>query len=85
MTNEEFLDIYDDYLMHHGVKGQRWGVRRYQNEDGSLTSVGKARRAKADNLKSNVQKIKTAIRDEKDAYSRKARPKGTKNRSSGNN
>lgn len=66
MTNEEFLDIYDDYLMHHGIRGQHWGVRRYQNEDGSLTSVGKARQAKADNLKSNVQKIKTAIRDEKD-------------------
>lgn len=68
MTNEEFMLVYDDYLMHHGVKGQHWGVRRYQNKDGSLTSVGKARQAKADNLKSNVQKIKTAIRDEKDAY-----------------
>ena len=29
------------YLEHHGVKGQRWGVRRYQNKDGSLTSAGK--------------------------------------------
>lgn len=28
-------------LYHHGIKGMRWGVRRYQNEDGSLTSVGK--------------------------------------------
>lgn len=27
-------------LYHHGVKGQRWGVRRYQNEDGSLTAEG---------------------------------------------
>lgn len=27
-------------LMHHGIKGQKWGVRRYQNEDGSLTSEG---------------------------------------------
>lgn len=30
-------------LMHYGVKGQKWGVRRYQNEDGSLTETGKKR------------------------------------------
>lgn len=30
-------------LYHHGILGQRWGVRRYQNKDGSLTSAGKAR------------------------------------------
>lgn len=35
-----------DELCHHGVKGQRWGVRRYQNEDGSLTNAGKRRIAK---------------------------------------
>lgn len=35
--------ISDDELYHHGIKGQRWGVRRYQNEDGSLTSAGKKR------------------------------------------
>ena len=34
----------DDYLMHHGIKGQKWGVRRYQNEDGTYTEEGKARR-----------------------------------------
>ena len=28
-------------LYHHGVKGMRWGVRRYQNKDGSLTNAGK--------------------------------------------
>lgn len=28
---------------HHGVKGQKWGVRRYQNEDGTLTDKGRAR------------------------------------------
>lgn len=30
-------------LMHHGTKGMRWGVRRYQNKDGSLTAAGKKR------------------------------------------
>lgn len=30
----------EDYLAHHGVKGQHWGVRRYQNKDGSLTVEG---------------------------------------------
>lgn len=32
-----------DTLMHHGIKGQKWGLRRYQNEDGSLTAAGKKR------------------------------------------
>lgn len=32
-----------DYLCHHGIKGMKWGVRRYQNEDGTLTAAGKER------------------------------------------
>lgn len=41
--------LYDDlvtpgsYICHHGIKGQKWGVRRYQNPDGSLTEEGKRR------------------------------------------
>lgn len=31
------------YLQHHGILGQKWGVRRYQNEDGTLTPAGKQR------------------------------------------
>lgn len=33
----------NNYLVHHGIKGQKWGVRRFQNEDGSLTAEGKER------------------------------------------
>ena len=32
---------YETELIHHGVKGMKWGVRRYQNPDGSLTAKGK--------------------------------------------
>ena len=37
------VDFTDDALQHHGVKGQRWGFRRYQNYDGSLTAAGRRR------------------------------------------
>ena len=39
--------IYTDYLVHHGIKGQKWGIRRYQNPDGSLTGKGKRQLRKA--------------------------------------
>lgn len=33
----------DDYIEHHGILGMKWGVRRYQNKDGSLTALGRHR------------------------------------------
>lgn len=38
-----FSSAPNDWLMHHGIKGQKWGIRRYQNPDGTLTAEGRKR------------------------------------------
>lgn len=52
-------------LMHHGVKGQKWGVRRYQNYNGSYTQAGMKRYRKAE---ANYDEAKSRHKQVKEAY-----------------
>jgi hypothetical protein len=55
------VKYYSNELCHFGIKGQRWGIRRYQNEDGSLTEEGKRRYGYEGELK--TQGVKEYAKD----------------------
>lgn len=63
--NMKALGMGANYLSHHGILGQKWGVRRYQNADGTWTKEGLERRREtalaydAKNGKFNVSSLKT--------------------------
>lgn len=48
-------------LCHHGILGQRWGIRRFQRKDGSLTSSGRKRYANDDSEHKKSRNKKVAI------------------------
>jgi hypothetical protein len=59
----EYEIYYSDELQHWGVKGQKWGIRRYQNRDGTLTEAGKKRYAKEmEKLKAEEKMLKNKER-----------------------
>ena len=43
MNDIQVRPPYPNELYHHGIKGQKWGVRRYQKPDGKLTEAGQKR------------------------------------------
>lgn len=70
MENHELVSFGDlpvSDLMHYGIRGMKWGVRRYQNKDGSLTTAGKKRRAK---LEAELDKLGGKKSDSDDSASK---------------
>jgi len=66
------MNNYEPILCHHGILGQKWGVRRYQNPDGSLTKAGRRRLNKdAEQLgyyQSHINENRALARFEKNPY-----------------
>lgn len=57
-------------LIHWGIKGMKWGVRRYQNKDGTLTAAGKRREKQiAKQRAENLKKARTAKAERKSKIS----------------
>lgn len=65
-----------NYLAHHGTPGQKWGIRKYQYEDGSLTPAGKLRYYKGDGTPTRAGKrYEKRLRKQKEEEAERERTK----------
>ena len=62
----------ENELKHHGIKGQKWGIRRFQNEDGTLTAEGKKRYGYLLEASSKANRFAGYAREEEAKYSKKS-------------
>lgn len=61
MQNQYYWALTDEFIAHHGIKGQKWGVRRFQDKNGRLTAEGKKR-------KHNFKDYSESNMETRDAY-----------------
>lgn len=72
----KYFNTDDNSLSHHGIRGQKWGVRRFQNTDGSLTPAGKKRFQKLIELDKQHEDAVNQARKAADEEHRYMRSKG---------
>ena len=59
------IKMESNRLIHYGIKGQKWGIRRFQNSDGSLTSAGRKRYSDSGGIRGVVSKVKNSVEKRK--------------------